>query len=93
MQEQPAFDKKQFVAWVKKYIKNITEKLEPESAEVFKKNIEPATKFLLSKLSDLQLYVLCLISILLILVLKVAFHFHVPMQPSYSPSKLHVIAI
>ncbi|KAJ8447822.1 hypothetical protein Cgig2_015185 [Carnegiea gigantea] len=57
LQEQPAFDKKQFVAWVKKYIKNITEKLEPERAEVFKKNIEPATKFLLSKLSDLQFFV------------------------------------
>ena len=58
MQEQPAYDKKQFVGWVKKYIKSITQKLDPETAEVFKKNIEPATKFLLSKLSDLQLYVL-----------------------------------
>lgn len=57
IQEQPPFDKKLFLGWVKKYIKNLTPKLEPEAAEVFKKNIEPATKFLLSKLKDLQLYV------------------------------------
>ncbi|KAK3041947.1 hypothetical protein RJ639_002255 [Escallonia herrerae] len=57
LQEQPPFDKKQFVAYVKKYIKLLTPKLEPEQQELFKKNIEGATKFLLSKLSDLQLYV------------------------------------
>ena len=55
LQEQPAFDKKQFVSWVKKYIKALTPKLEGEKQERFKKNIEGATKFLLSKLSDLQL--------------------------------------
>ncbi|CAO2836732.1 unnamed protein product [Amaranthus hypochondriacus] len=57
LQEQPPFDKKLFLGWVKKYIKNLTPKLEPEAAEVFKKNIEPATKFLLSKLKDLQFFV------------------------------------
>lgn len=55
LQEQPPFDKKQFVSWVKKYIKTLTPKLEGEKQEQFKKNIEGATKFLLSKLSDLQL--------------------------------------
>ncbi|KAI5658726.1 hypothetical protein M9H77_27519 [Catharanthus roseus] len=57
LQEQPAFDKKQFVAYMKKYIKNLTPKLEAEKQEEFKKNIEGATKFLLSKLKDLQFFV------------------------------------
>lgn len=56
MQEQPTFDKKQFVAYMKKYIKQITPRLEPEKQELFKKHIEGATKCLLSKLDDLQLY-------------------------------------
>ena len=55
LQEQPPFDKKQFVAFIKKYIKLLTPKLDAEKQEEFKKNIEGATKFLLSKLSDLQL--------------------------------------
>lgn len=42
---------------MKKYIKLLTPKLEGEAQEHFKKNIEPAIKFLLSKLSDLQLWV------------------------------------
>ncbi|CAO2832825.1 unnamed protein product [Amaranthus hypochondriacus] len=57
LQEQPAFNKKQFIGWVKKYIKLLTEKLDAETVDVFKKNVEPATKFLLSKLSDLQFFV------------------------------------
>ena len=57
LQEQPAFDKKQFVTFMKRYIKNLTPKLEPEMQESFKKNIEGATKFLLSKIKDFQLYV------------------------------------
>ncbi|XP_058088025.1 kinesin-like protein KIN-5D [Magnolia sinica] len=40
---------------MKKYIKLLTPKLEGEHQEQFKKNIEGATKFLLSKLKDLQL--------------------------------------
>lgn len=46
---------------MKRYIKLLTPKLEPEKQELFKKHIEGATKFLLPKLSDLQLYVYCLI--------------------------------
>ncbi|XP_022743205.1 translationally-controlled tumor protein homolog [Durio zibethinus] len=57
LQEQPAFDKKQFVTFIKRYIKNLTPKLEPEKQESFKKNIEGATKFLLSKIKDLQFFV------------------------------------
>ncbi|KAM7469790.1 hypothetical protein LguiA_007973 [Lonicera macranthoides] len=57
LQEQPPFDKKQFVAFMKKYIKLLSAKLEPEKQELFKKHIEGATKFLLSKLKDLQFFV------------------------------------
>ncbi|XP_062108656.1 translationally-controlled tumor protein homolog [Humulus lupulus] len=57
LQEQPPFEKKQFVMWVKKYIKNLTPKLEGEKQEQFKKNIEGATKYLLPKLKDLQFFV------------------------------------
>ncbi|KAM7463080.1 hypothetical protein LguiA_031201 [Lonicera macranthoides] len=57
LQEQPPFDKKQFVAYVKKYIKLLTPKLEGEQLDLFKKNVEGATKFLLSKLADLQFFV------------------------------------
>jgi len=57
LQEQPAYDKKQFIAWVKRYIKNLTPKLDAEQQEVFKKNVEAATKLLLSKLNDLQFFV------------------------------------
>ncbi|KAK9292707.1 hypothetical protein L1049_020686 [Liquidambar formosana] len=57
LQEQPSFDKKQFVTFMKRYIKLLTPKLEPEKQVLFKKHIEGATKFLLSKLSDLQFFV------------------------------------
>jgi hypothetical protein len=54
-QEQPAFDKQQFITFMKCYIKNLTAKLDAEQSDVFKKNIEGATKYLLGKLKDLQL--------------------------------------
>lgn len=57
LQEQPAFDKKQFVTYMKRYIKLLTAKLEGEKQEEFKKNIEAATKYLLSMLKDLQFFV------------------------------------
>ncbi|XP_057960685.1 translationally-controlled tumor protein homolog isoform X2 [Malania oleifera] len=56
LQEQPSYDKKLFVAHMKKHIKLLTPKLEPEKQEEFKKNIEGATKFLLAKLKDLQFF-------------------------------------
>lgn len=55
LQEQPPFDKKMFVTFIKRYIKNLTPKLDEENQVLFKKHIEGATKYLLSKLSDLQL--------------------------------------
>lgn len=57
-QEQPPFDKKQFITYMKRYIKLLTAKLEGEKQELFKKHIEGATKSLISKLKDLQFYVL-----------------------------------
>jgi len=57
LQEQPPFDKKQFVAYVKKFIKLLGSKLEGEQAAEFKKGIEGATKYLLSKIKDLQFFV------------------------------------
>ncbi|KAK8967643.1 hypothetical protein KSP40_PGU009428 [Platanthera guangdongensis] len=57
LQEQPSFDKKQFLAFMKRYIKSLTPKLEEEQQELFKKHIESATKFILSKLKDLQFFV------------------------------------
>ncbi|KAL3513353.1 hypothetical protein ACH5RR_026070 [Cinchona calisaya] len=52
LQEQPPFDNKQFVVYIKKYIKLLMPKLEAKKQEHFKKNIEAVTKFLLSKLSE-----------------------------------------
>ncbi|XP_057956926.1 translationally-controlled tumor protein homolog [Malania oleifera] len=57
LQEQPAYDKKLFVAFMKKYIKSLSAKLEGEKQEEFKKNIEGATKFLLPMLKDFQFFV------------------------------------
>ncbi|XP_072979404.1 translationally-controlled tumor protein homolog [Typha angustifolia] len=57
LQEQPSFDKKQFVTFMKRYIKLLTPKLDSEKQELFKKHIEGATKYLLPKLSDLQFFV------------------------------------
>lgn len=57
LQEQPSYDKKQFVTFIKRYIKLLTPKLEAEKQELFKKHIEGATKFLLPKLKDLQFFV------------------------------------
>ena len=42
---------------MKRYVKLLTPKLEAEKQELFKKNIEAAIKFLLSKLTDLQFFV------------------------------------
>ncbi|WOK94702.1 translationally-controlled tumor protein [Canna indica] len=57
LQEQPAFDKKQFISYMKRYIKLLTAKIDEKKQDMFKKHIEGATKFLLSKLRDLQFFV------------------------------------
>ncbi|MHC5589715.1 translationally-controlled tumor protein, partial [Escherichia coli] len=40
LQEQPAFDKKQFMAYMKRYVKQLTPKLDAEQQVLFKKHIE-----------------------------------------------------
>ncbi|WVZ10628.1 hypothetical protein V8G54_015158 [Vigna mungo] len=57
LQEQPGFDKKQFLVFMKRYIKLLMKKLDEEKQNLFKKHIEGATKFLLSKIKDLQFFV------------------------------------
>eukprot|EP01018_Ginkgo_biloba_P017558 Gb_32417 [translate_table: standard] len=57
IKEQPTFDKKQFVTYIKRYIKNLTPKLPEDRQEEFKKNVEGAAKWLISKLRDLQFFV------------------------------------
>lgn len=57
LQEQPPYDKKTFVARIKNLIRTLTPKLDEENQVKFKKSIEAATKYLLSKLSDLQFYI------------------------------------
>ncbi|XP_057772339.1 translationally-controlled tumor protein homolog [Salvia miltiorrhiza] len=57
LQEQPPFDKKQFIGYIKKYIKTLTPKLDAEKQDEFKKSIEGATKYLVSKIKDLQFFV------------------------------------
>ncbi|CAH9061766.1 unnamed protein product [Cuscuta epithymum] len=56
LQEQATYDKKNFVVYMKKYIKAISGKLTGTELEEFKKKIEPATKYLLGKLKDLQFF-------------------------------------
>jgi len=57
LQEQPAYDKKQFVSYMKGYIKNISAKLKGEELDCFMKNIQPATKYLLGMIKELQFFV------------------------------------
>ncbi|KAI3801715.1 hypothetical protein L1987_29828 [Smallanthus sonchifolius] len=57
--EQPSMDKKQFVDYIKMYIKLLTPSLMQSNKIFLRKNFEPATKFLPSKFNDLRLQVLC----------------------------------
>jgi hypothetical protein len=57
LQEQPAYDKKGFMAYIKKYLKTLTPLVPEERQATFKKDVEGAVKFLLSKLSDFQFFV------------------------------------
>jgi hypothetical protein len=56
LQEQPAYDKKGFMAYIKNYIQKVTPTLPEERKEQFKTDVQAAVKFLLSKLSDLQFF-------------------------------------
>jgi hypothetical protein len=55
LQEQPSFDKKTFMGYMKGYMKALTPLLPEDRQEQFKKDVTEAAKFLISKLKDLQL--------------------------------------
>ena len=54
LQEQPPFDKKGFMGYMKKYLKALTPMVPAERQEGFKKDIQEAAKFLVGKLGDFQ---------------------------------------
>jgi hypothetical protein len=55
LQEQPPFDKKGFMGYMKKYLKALTPLVPEERQAQFKKDIQEAAKYLVSKLGDFQL--------------------------------------
>lgn len=57
LQEQAPFDKKTFGAYIKRYVKNVTQNLPEDRREEFIKNVEGAVKWLLSMLNDFQFFV------------------------------------
>eukprot|EP01018_Ginkgo_biloba_P018004 Gb_01285 [translate_table: standard] len=57
LQEQPPFDRKTFIAHMKKYIRNLAQHVPEHRQDDFKKNIQAAVKWLLSNLEDLQFFV------------------------------------
>jgi hypothetical protein len=57
LQEQPTFDKKGFMGYMKKYLKTLTPLVAEDRQGTFKKDVEAAVKFLLSKLGDFQFFV------------------------------------
>jgi len=56
-EEQLTYDKKGFMAYIKKYLKTLTPLVPEECQVTFKKDVEGAVKFLLSKLSNFQFFV------------------------------------
>ena len=54
-QEQAAYDKKGFLAYIKGYIQKLTPLLPADRQAQFKTDVQAAVKHLLGKLSDLQL--------------------------------------
>lgn len=55
LQEQPSFEKKGFMGYMKGYMKALAPLLPEDRQEQFKKDVTEAAKFLISKLKDLQL--------------------------------------
>ncbi|MCJ1354268.1 MAG: hypothetical protein MMC33_004255 [Icmadophila ericetorum] len=55
LQEQPTYDKKQFMGWAKEWSQNLLKKLSKEEAADFKAKSSAGIKFLLGKLKELQL--------------------------------------
>ncbi|CAI5938720.1 unnamed protein product [Closterium sp. NIES-64] len=60
LQEQPAFDKKAFAGYLKVYAQKLAGLMPAERGTQFRADSPAACKWLMSKLADLQLYVLSL---------------------------------
>eukprot|EP00210_Caulerpa_lentillifera_P002125 g2039.t1 len=54
--EQPPYDKKGFMAYVKPWLAKVLERLPEDKKDEFKAKSQPAIKFLLGKLKDLQFF-------------------------------------
>eukprot|EP00245_Coleochaete_scutata_P010769 TRINITY_DN3878_c0_g1_i1.p1 TRINITY_DN3878_c0_g1~~TRINITY_DN3878_c0_g1_i1.p1 ORF type:complete len:169 (+),score=49.60 TRINITY_DN3878_c0_g1_i1:164-670(+) len=57
LQEQPPYDKKGFMSYIKGYLQKLTPLLPEDRVSDFKNDVQGAVKYLLSKLSDLQFFV------------------------------------
>jgi Translationally controlled tumour protein len=67
VQEQPSYDKKAFMGYVKAWLQKVVSALPEEKQAEFKKKSEPGVKFLLKLLKDLQLYVPIQVVMLIVL--------------------------
>lgn len=54
--EQPPYDKKGFMGYVKPWLKKVADALPDSEKEEFKTKAQPAIKFLLGKIKDLQFF-------------------------------------
>ncbi|KAK9825472.1 hypothetical protein WJX81_007211 [Elliptochloris bilobata] len=54
--EQPSYDKKAFMAYIKPWLKRVIEKLPEAEQEEFKAKSQSAMKFLLGKIKELQFF-------------------------------------
>ncbi|CAI5460954.1 unnamed protein product, partial [Closterium sp. Yama58-4] len=57
LQEQPAFDKKAFAAYLKVYVQKLAGLIPAERGQQFRADSPAAVKWLMSKLADLQFFV------------------------------------
>ncbi|KAK9796326.1 hypothetical protein WJX73_005328 [Symbiochloris irregularis] len=56
LNEQPGYDKKLFMGYVKPWLGKVVEKLPEDQATEFKTKAQPAIKYLISKIKDLQFF-------------------------------------
>ncbi|EIE25527.1 translationally-controlled tumor protein [Coccomyxa subellipsoidea C-169] len=56
LNEQPSYDKKQFLGWAKEWLKKVLEKLPADQQEDFKAKSQPAIKMLMGKIKELQFF-------------------------------------
>jgi len=54
--EQPSYDKKTFMGYIKPWLSKVLEKLPADQQDEFKTKSQPAIKFLLGKIKELQFF-------------------------------------